>query len=385
MTTDLWLVFTSLLLFSVGYGLYFFSWPLFVQSLGAGAVELGYLTALASFIAAVAVIPGGYLADRFERRWQLILGWAICIPVPLFFLAARDWRQLWPGVALFAASVFNTPTISAYVASKAEPGRLASAMSVVWAGFSVGFIAGPLLATPIEAAWGIAGVFRTAAALYLLSTVVLFWLTRDEPLKRADQPSRAWIRPELPDHRLFRTCILFAGIATMLYLTNSYVAPYARDVLHRGVGWVNAAGSVAGLGGALLAVWLGRYADQVGPRRSLAVGLGLYALSMAGLVLVGRWPVVWVALGLRGTLDAIKALMMSTVAHEVPPERLGRSLGFYNLMTGVGYTIGPVVGGYAYAANPAIPFWLAGGIAAALGLAMWRRTVLPSVTQNVIR
>jgi predicted MFS family arabinose efflux permease len=368
-TVDLWLLFASLLLFSMGFGLYFFSWPLFVQSLGASAVNLGYLTALGSFVGALSYLPGGYLADHSERRVQLIVGWAMCIPVPLLFLAAHDWRQLWPGVVLFAASVFNTPALNAYLAAKAQPGRLSSAMSVVYAGLSMGFVGGPLLARPLQAAWGVRGVFWAATVLYTASTVVVFWLTPDHPVgRREGRGVTGRLRLELPGPELWRVCLLFAGVAATLYFTSSFVAPYIRDVLHHGVNWVNTAGAVTGVGGAALSVLLGRYADRVGPRRGLAVGLFFYVAAVAGLVVVGRWPLVWLALGLRGASDGVRTLMSSTIALEVTPERLGRSLGFYNVLTGLGFTIGPVVGGYAYAQTPAGPFWLAAVVGTLLGL-----------------
>ncbi|MGE5552410.1 MAG: MFS transporter [Betaproteobacteria bacterium] len=369
MTRDLWLFFASLCLFSIGYGCYFFSWPLFVQSLGASAVELGYLSALASLVGALSVIPGGYLADRFERRWQLILGWAMCIPVPLLYLAARDWRQLIPGVVLFAASIFNVPHMNAYIAAKAQPGRLSSAMSVVYAGFSIGFVLGPLLANPIQVAWGVSGVFRAAAFFFGISTAVIFFVSPDHPPARFRQRCGVGRRGlELPGPELCLSCLLFGGVAAALYFSWHFVAPFARDVLHHGVEWVNTAGAVTGLGGALLAVLLGRYADRAGPRRGLAVGLGLHALGMVGLVTLGRWPVIWLVLALRGSFDGVKTLMTSTIAQEVEADQLGRSLGFYNLTTGVGYTVGPIMGGYAYSWCPAAPFWLAAGASVLLGL-----------------
>lgn len=369
MTVDLWLVFASLLFFSVGWGLYFFSWPLFVQSLGATAVNLGYLTALSSFIATLSVIPGGYLADRYERRWQLILSWAMCIPVPLLFLVARDWRGLVPGVVLFALAIFSSPALTAYAAAKARPGKVSSALSVVYAGLSFGFIAGPMLAVPLNAAWGMRGVFWVATLLYTASTVVLFWVSPDHPVGKVHRATgSARPRFQLPSPALWRVCLLFAGVAAAIQVTSPFVAPFARDVLHHGVNWVNTAGAVTGVGGTLLAIFFGRYADRVGPRRGLALGLGLYALAMAGLVAVGQWPAVWLMLALRGAGDGIKSLMSSTIAHETSPERLGRSLGFYSVMANVGYTIGPVVGGYVYALNPAGPFWLATGMAVLLGV-----------------
>lgn len=373
MTLDLWLMFSSLLLFCVGFGLYFFSWPLFVLKLGATAVDLGYLTALGSLIAALSVIPGGWLADKYDRRWQLIVGWAMCIPVPLFYLAARGWHQLWPGVVLFNLSVFNLPAMSAYTVAKARTGKVSSALTIVYSGFSIGFVVGPLLAVAVIDAWGMNGVFWGAALLYAVSTILILFISPDRPAG-ADHVHHRGLGVVLPSRELFRTCVTFAGVAAALYFSNSFVAPYARDVWGRSVNWVNVAGSVTGLGGTILAVLLGRYADRKGPRRGLALGLGLFAVAAAGLVLVCRWPLVWLALALRGAMDGVKTLMSSTVAHETPPERLGQSLGLLSLITGAGYTLGPVLGGYAYARLPAAPFWLSAAAAGLLGLYLLQTT-----------
>ncbi|MGE5507622.1 MAG: MFS transporter [Chitinophagales bacterium] len=354
MTVDLWLIFISLFLWSLGCGLYFFSWPLFVESLGATPVVLGYLQAFVSFCSTASYLPGGWLADRAERRWQLLLGWALVIPAPLFFLAARDWRGLLPGLALSGLSMFNLPALGAYLAAKARPGRLSSAMTIVYSGVSIGMVAGPLLAEPVSRTWGSPGVFRAAAVLYVLSFVALLPIARDYP-RRAEAAPRFFARP---DPGLVRTCLLFAGECMVLSLNTQFVAPFARDVLGHGVGWVNVAGAVTSLGAAVLAPVLGLFADRVGPRRGLALGMGLFAVAALGFAAFGRWPVVWVALFLKGSLDGVRTLMGSVIAHETPAEAHGRAMGLYTLLTGVGFIAGPMLGGWSYSWHPAAPFLL---------------------------
>ena len=65
---NLWKLFWSNVLGSSGSGLYFFIWPNFVRDLGGGPQEIDYLTALMYGVMALTLFPGGWLADRYDRR-----------------------------------------------------------------------------------------------------------------------------------------------------------------------------------------------------------------------------------------------------------------------------------------------------------------------------
>jgi len=49
-------------------------YPLYVQTIGGSAMSLGLLSSIGTIIQAFTMIPGGYLADRFGRKWIITIG-----------------------------------------------------------------------------------------------------------------------------------------------------------------------------------------------------------------------------------------------------------------------------------------------------------------------
>ena len=100
-----------------GEGLYFWVFPLYVRSLHADYMQLAIVTSALMGFAALAPLPGGLLADRFDRKKLLILSWTPWIFAPLIYSFAQDWVQLIPGTFCWGMSMLGLPAITAYVIS----------------------------------------------------------------------------------------------------------------------------------------------------------------------------------------------------------------------------------------------------------------------------
>src|SRR6266849_687554 len=82
---DLRLLFFSLFLWTFGLGVYNYVWSLYLTQLNANPEQVGLVYSIGFFAAAVSMIPGGILANRYDNRTLLIIGWAMSIPVPIMF------------------------------------------------------------------------------------------------------------------------------------------------------------------------------------------------------------------------------------------------------------------------------------------------------------
>ena len=145
MTPDLWWMTTAQGLWGLGFGLYGLLFPLYIEKLGGGPIIIGLLTTLAGIMTAFVVFPGGWLADRVDRRTILLWGWVVAIPVPFMFAAAPRWEFLIPGVILYFGSAFSTPAMQAVIVEEAPPEMLSTAYNVVMSVFGAGMVAGPAL------------------------------------------------------------------------------------------------------------------------------------------------------------------------------------------------------------------------------------------------
>ena len=158
--------------------------------------------------------------------------------------------------------------------------------------------------------------------------------------------------------------------------------------------WTTVALDLVGFG--IVVPILGRYAERFGAN-GFQVGLLFASFSLAQMVFapvlgrvsdrVGRKPVIifslvgtavgcfvtgaagalWVLfLGriIDGASGASVAVAQGAIADIAPPERRAQLLGMLGAAFGVGFVVGPALGGLAALGGPHVPFYVAGTIAA---------------------
>src|SRR5712671_3199349 len=112
---------------------------------------------------------------------------------------------------------------------------------------------------------------------------------------------------------------------------------------------------------------LGVLSDRFGRRPVILLsnlGLGLDYIVMAMAPTIG-----WLFLGrmISGITAASISTGMAYIADVVPREKRAGAFGLIGAAFGVGFVLGPALGGVLGNANPRLPFWVAGG----LSLANW--------------
>lgn len=120
---------------------------------------------------------------------------------------------------------------------------------------------------------------------------------------------------------------------------------------------------------------LGLLSDRYGRRRVILLsnlGLGLDYIVMALAPTVG-----WLFLGrvFSGITSATVTTAYAYISDITPAENRARAFGMLGAAFGVGFILGPALGGWLGAANPRLPFWFAAGCS--LLNALYGRFVLP--------
>ena len=109
---------------------------------------------------------------------------------------------------------------------------------------------------------------------------------------------------------------------------------------------------------------LGRVSDRIGRKPVIVFSLVGTAI---GCFVTGAAGALWVLfLGriLDGASGASIAVAQGAVADIAPPERRAQLLGMLGAAFGVGFVVGPALGGLAALGGPHVPFYVAGTIAA---------------------
>ena len=129
--------------------------------------------------------------------------------------------------------------------------------------------------------------------------------------------------------------------------------------------WFGAVAFAFGIANFIGAPILGALSDRYGRRPVLLVGFCGLALNFFATALA---PALWMLIAVRlvgGAMQANVAVANAYVADITPPEDRARRFGLLGAMFGLGFILGPVMGGLLGAIDLHLPFFVAGTLALA--------------------
>ncbi|MEM2914943.1 MAG: MFS transporter, partial [Candidatus Bathyarchaeia archaeon] len=163
----------------------------YVQALGGTGIELGII-GLANFLAlAVVAFPGGYLADKYGRRWLITtMTFAMSLSL-LFFALAPSWHFILIGTIVNSLCLIYQPALFAMVQDSLPPERRGMGSSIMHLIHGTFNTPGPIIAGFLLLKFGLVTsmriIYLLMTALFLIAAV---WrlrlketLTNGEPIR----------------------------------------------------------------------------------------------------------------------------------------------------------------------------------------------------------
>jgi DHA1 family tetracycline resistance protein-like MFS transporter len=379
------LVFVTVFLDLIGFGIVIPLFPFYVESMGGSARTVGFLLACFSFTQLVATPLLGRLSDRVGRRKVILFSLAGNAASMVIFALATKLSLLpllFASRVLAGATAGNLSACQAAIADVTVGEERAKGMGRLGAGIGLGLVLGPALGASLSH-FGMWAPPLGAAGMALVDLVAAFFLMPEtrEPRRRATSPADAIATASsrapsllavLSQKRLVLVLVLY--FCTFLYMTTMQVA--LALLAARRLGWgASEVGNVFALFGVVSLViqggligWIARSLGQVrvvaGGSLMSAVGLTTIALAyhfaplIAGLLLL--------ALGLGVTQP-----MLSSLASEYAgSEQRGAVLGFAQSAGGLARTLGPVLSGFLFVGLGAGAPFAGGAVAAALAFVL---------------
>jgi MFS family permease len=356
MTRDNKLIMFSLSLWGFGEGMWFFIRTLYLEQLGATPEQVGLALSVAALTVALAYLPGGLLADRFDRKHVLVAGWLCGVSAPLMMALAADWRQFMIGFSVYNLSAFVLPAINTYVSSAAGRAPLERILPIVYAGFSIGNIVGPQVSQALLPGIGVRGVLLLSSAMYGLSTLAVIFVRRQPAIRHAlpagSRLSRiGTLRPALP----------FFAVIFVIQFGMSAGMQFVPNYLER-IGWqvaaVSGISSALPIGNSILTVIIGHFSAGK-RRRGLLAAQALVFAAMASFAFGAPAWGGFAAAGyfLLSGYNAARQQALAQVSAYVGLEHRGAAFALTDMVGTLSLAASAMLGGVLFASGPAQPFY----------------------------
>ncbi len=337
-------------------------------------LQIGVLWTIVGVSGSIMQGVAGEVADRIGRRPVMIaamllrslnlagLGYAIGTDAPFAVVGALC-------VINGAMRAFYDPVASAVVASLASPDERVAAFSLHRVGSSLGWAAGPLVAT-LASSVPYSVLFYACAPLTLLAVIPAAII----PETRGERPPKKVRVADIVAFRRDRIFVrfLWATFAFYLMQTQMYhiMAIYAAKYLDLTRAQVGTLFTLNGIMVVLFQLPAVRFIRQVGTRGALVAGSLGYLVAYAACGQVTGYLALLPCVALITLCEIFSApAQQAAVTALAPPHRVAAYSGVYGLIQGAAQTVGPILGTFLIATFRPSVAWM---MLASLGLvAAW--------------
>jgi len=350
---DLKLIFVSTLIGAFGDGLYYWMLPLYVRALGAGPVEVGIFFSITCLTAAFTLILGGLLADKYDRKKVIILGWLVWLPVPILFSLAANWIQLLPGAVLYGCWI-GQPAFSSYIVASAVKEKMMLTFAIISSSWSFGYFFSPALGSYISTVVGMRWVFCLAFLLYASCTCGLLFINSQ---RVGTQFSELSLSTALVKRKkIIVWTIFFAVIMFFMFLIRQLVPQILSDEYNLSEFHIGVLGSITFLGSAPLGIILGRIGDKWKKAGTISVCMILSCVSIITLVSFNNFFTLSLACFLLGASFTTWSLIGAVVGSFAPETLRARWISFPLSASMLAAFLAPYLGGLLYESSHYYPF-----------------------------
>jgi multidrug resistance protein len=346
-TRPLLIIFLTIFVNLVGFGIIIPLLPFYAETFGASPLVIGLLFAVFSLCQLGAAPALGDLSDRYGRRPVLIFSLLGTVVSFVMLAVAHSIVMLFAARIVDGLSGGNISTARAYVADVTEPKDRARAYGLIGAAFGLGFVLGPALSAVLAGISYTAPIWAAAALTFVATLMAWLWLPETVHRARAGSGNPFGYLPDLllraPVRRMLTIDFFYWFAFAMFQTTFALFAARRFGFDAARTGYFFAAFGLLGavIQGGFIRPIVARMGDKPTFMAGLVFGAGgLVAAALAHSIPLFTAALVPLAFGIGFGHPTISSLV-SRVARD---DEQGRVQGAASAVESLGRTIGPVWG-----------------------------------------
>ena len=350
-------------------------YSLYVLNLGATVTILGLIGFTSFLVLASVQFPGGYLADKFGRKWlvsTMTFGVALSY---IFYMIAPSWHFILLGTILMSFCLIYQPALMSMVADSVPSERRGMGFGIIMLITSASTTPGPLVAGILYREFGLDLGMRigygVAVAMFLGAAFLRLKL--QETMKNTSKPSLNELVRSYPTalkesfgvwkklHPSVFYLFLAGVIGTFGFAAAQlYFVVYAVDVLSIDEAVWPLILTALFVTMIVMAVPMGKLVDKLNRKIPMLIAFTLMIVAML-LFIYGDVPRLFISLMFVGVGQVMMNSAFSALQADLTPkEQRGKVAGFNNFANNILMALGSLTGGIVYEHfSPQMPFFLA--------------------------
>jgi multidrug resistance protein len=383
MPAGYWIIWTTVALDLVGFGIIVPILGRYAERFGANGLQVGLMFASFSVAQMVFAPILGRISDKVGRKPVIVFS-LIGTAVGSFVTGAAGalW-VLFLGRILDGASGASVAVAQGAVADIAPPEQRARLMGMLGAAFGLGFVVGPALGglaalggphVPFYLAGTIAAINAVAAMIRLPETKPDTSHITEKHLRGSA------LSPALKRFALvgFLSMLGFAGFEATFSIWGQKQFGFTEG--SASIVFVFVGVTLVAVQGGLI----GPLTEKLGSRKLLRIGLSLVAVGLLLLGITTTWPMLFVALFLLSLGQGVSGPSGGALVAELAPvERRGEAIGYQQSTAAFGRVAGPVMAGALFDhVGISAPFLVSGILILFAVGSVWSITHNPIISTN---
>jgi len=341
---------------------------IYITKLGASIVQLGSLNTISSLISSFLALPLGWLADYYSLKKIYLSSLALTLLTPLIYFLARDWRITVIPILISHIEMWSISLLETIIIAETLPNRRrATGFGLLYMLSGLASIVSPTIAGLILSYLGGLNV-RSIKILFFIQFLLILctytWVVlglRKETIHSLDIKL---VRDPINELRLvlrnskIRGWLIVESLGGFIFgAVNPFIMVYAAEIKGADALILGLMGSISNLTYMFSSFPIGRLADIIGRRKTIALFRPFLYASMLLLILAPNKNYLLLVAALRGIAWGAMSAWSSLRMELVESSFRGIWSGIIGMLRGLARAPASLIGGLLWTlVSPSAPF-----------------------------